>query len=308
MALYKYVTKTRFDVLENGYIRFTQPAAFNDPFELFPYFESISPEKNIEQYIRKYEWDEAGIDQMMEESWQKELKKYPGVNIPFPLIKSLMKNYFDQRKPLIMEMFQNFMTMKSPEFRELAINTIMKSINDTIGILCLSETPDNILMWSHYSANHTGFVIEFDENHSFFDQRKKENEISGHIKKVRYSRMRPQIILFDPNLSNEENVEKWIKDFFWVKSSDWTYEQEWRITQTFRDWKGIIKETIPPTYLFPMPTDCIKAIIVGCRVKMSDLELLKILLKSDSKFSHIIMKKASIDEKQYQINIKEINI
>lgn len=241
MALYKYVTIERIDVLQNGNIRFTQPAAFNDPFELFPYFESISPEKDIEEYIGKHEWNEAEIDQMLEESWNKELKRYP-VKIPFPLVKSFMKYGFDQHKPVIMEIFRNFMTMNSPQFRELAINTIAKSINDTFGILCLSEKADNILMWSHYSANNTGFVIEFDENNSFFDQRDKINEIRRHVKKVRYSNERPQITLLDPNLSNEENIEKWIKDFFWVKSSDWAYEKEWRIFQTFRDWQGTIKK------------------------------------------------------------------
>lgn len=308
MALYKYVTMERIDVLENGHIRFTQPTAFNDPFELFPYFESIAPEKDIEEYIRKHEWNDAEIDQMLEESCNKELKKHSGVNIPFPHIKNYMKYGFDQFKPFIVEMLRNFMTMKTSPMRELAINTILESVNNEIGILCLSETPDNILMWSHYSANHTGFVIEFDENHSFFDQREKENEIRRHVKKVRYSNKRPQITLFDPSLSTEENIEKWVKDFLWVKSSDWAYEKEWRMFQTFRDSEGTVKETVPPIYLFPMPINCVKAIIIGCKVKMEDIKTLRNLLKSDSKFSHIIMKKALIDEKQYKLNITEMII
>ncbi len=250
----------------------------------------------------------AEIDQMLEESWQKELKKYPGANLPFPFVKNLMKNGFNQHKPLIMEFFRNFMTMKTPQFREFALDTLMKSVNDIIGILSLSETPDNILMWSHYSANHTGFVIEFDEKHSFFDQREKENEELRRVRKVRYSNERPQMTLLDPNLSNEETIEKLIKDFFWLKSTDWAYEKEWRMLHVFRDWKGLIKETAPRIYLYPMPTDCIKAIIIGCRTKIEELESLKNLVKSDSKFSHIIMKKASIDEKQYKININKINI
>ncbi len=35
------------------------------------------------------------------------------------------------------------------------------------GVLSLTETQDNLLMWSHYSGQHTGMVIEFDESHSF---------------------------------------------------------------------------------------------------------------------------------------------
>lgn len=36
MIVYKYVHPDRIDVLENGLIRFTQPAALNDPFDLRP--------------------------------------------------------------------------------------------------------------------------------------------------------------------------------------------------------------------------------------------------------------------------------
>jgi hypothetical protein len=30
-----------------------------------------------------------------------------------------------------------------------------------LGILCLTETPDNHLMWVHYAAGHAGFVVGF---------------------------------------------------------------------------------------------------------------------------------------------------
>jgi hypothetical protein len=38
MIAYKYVTPDRIDVIENGCIRFTQAAALNDPFEIYPCF------------------------------------------------------------------------------------------------------------------------------------------------------------------------------------------------------------------------------------------------------------------------------
>ncbi len=41
--------------------------------------------------------------------------------------------------------------------------------NSIIGLLSLSSVPDNILMWSHYSNNHTGFVIGLDTNSLFHD-------------------------------------------------------------------------------------------------------------------------------------------
>jgi hypothetical protein len=218
MPLFKYVTFERLDILKNEHIRFTQPSAFNDPFELFPYFEAIAPKQNIEEFIQDFNWDESEVNKMLEESWQGELKKYPGADIPFASVQDVLSEGFEQFKPLIISFFRNFMSMKGARNRDLAVNTIKKSLNDTIGILSLSEIEDNILMWSHYSADHTGFVIEFDEKHPFFDQRKKSSEMRRHVKRVRYSDKRPRLTIFDPNLKNDEHIDKWIKDFLWVKS------------------------------------------------------------------------------------------
>ncbi|HBV6183205.1 TPA: DUF2971 domain-containing protein, partial [Klebsiella pneumoniae] len=44
------------------------------------------------------------------------------------------------------------------------INATRQQIMSTYGIVCLTPNPDNYLMWSHYSASHTGFCIGFDDD------------------------------------------------------------------------------------------------------------------------------------------------
>lgn len=44
MALYKYVRPERIDVIDKRELRFTQPGALNDPFELRPRFEALISE------------------------------------------------------------------------------------------------------------------------------------------------------------------------------------------------------------------------------------------------------------------------
>jgi hypothetical protein len=46
-GLYKYLRPERADVLKSLEIRFTQPNALNDPFELRPRFESLIPEAEV---------------------------------------------------------------------------------------------------------------------------------------------------------------------------------------------------------------------------------------------------------------------
>lgn len=217
MAIYKYVAPERLDILMNANIRFTQPAAFNDPFECFPYFETIAPEKDIDDFLKKDAWDEKKIDRMLEESWKTESIKSLGVSIPFDIVKDQMKAMMSESKPVICDIFRGLMTLRTSPARDITLSALMEAMNKEIGIVSLTEKRDNLLMWAHYSSNHTGFVIEFDENHPFFDQRKNEKEIRGHLKKVRYSIDRPQIALLDQSLSEEENLDKWIKDILYPK-------------------------------------------------------------------------------------------
>ncbi|WP_297480123.1 DUF2971 domain-containing protein [uncultured Photobacterium sp.] len=44
---------------------------------------------------------------------------------------------------------------------------IISGLGDSFGVLSLSRSRHNLLMWSHYAQSHTGFVIGFDETHKF---------------------------------------------------------------------------------------------------------------------------------------------
>lgn len=48
MKLHKYVTADRIDVLKNELIRFTQPSALNDPWELKPRTDHLVSDHDIE--------------------------------------------------------------------------------------------------------------------------------------------------------------------------------------------------------------------------------------------------------------------
>jgi len=47
MTLFKYIRPERLDVIDNLEIRFTQPNALNDPFELHPPIDSIVAEADV---------------------------------------------------------------------------------------------------------------------------------------------------------------------------------------------------------------------------------------------------------------------
>jgi DNA-directed RNA polymerase subunit RPC12/RpoP len=112
-----------------------------------------------------------------------------------------------------------------------------------LGVFCLTEANDNILMWSHYADGHRGFCIEF--------ERSESNELGGES-------CVPVIYPKDnavPNFKLKALAER--KAFARIattKAKLWVYEKEWRMIS--RD---------PGGGLYPIPGR-ISAIIFGLRM------------------------------------------
>jgi len=214
MSLNKYLTIDTLKKVIAGSIRFTQPGAFNDPFELLP-----------ELYVPKSFSNE-------------ELK------ISFDVMSQ-------RRLPSVGELNSDFI---SNECNDITSRKIRDSLNESIGILCLSTNKDSLLMWSHYADEYSGAVIEFDDNHEFF---------KGKID-VDYRTHRP-IKDISSYISDEKAIP--IAELC-VKSKEWEYESEVRIARSLFDCKKVNNEGKFPLYVMDIPQDCIKSIILGERTSI----------------------------------------
>ena len=301
MKIFKYLSSERIDVLKNAHIGFTPPGAFNDPFESFPYFKAIAPKWDMDRFIEQKGWDQRKIEDMLEESWEAQLQKYPNLKIPFSSVKGLMTAMLEQARPNLTDHFKQFMTVDGETYRELAIDTLLNAMNREIGILCLTEKRDNLLMWAHYASNHSGFVVQFDTESSYFDQRKKTDEIRGHLRKVRYAKKQPELVLMDRNLSQEQTIDRWVDDIFFVKSKHWEYEQEWRMAMTLRDCQRVIQRGSHKIHLFPFPKDSVRALILGCKISKEDKDFIIKIVEQDADYSHVEIIQAKIDDKKYRL-------
>jgi hypothetical protein len=127
-SLYKYVSIDGLRQILKGSVRFTQPSAFNDPFELLP--EIVIPDGEPEQQI--------------------------GVKLDI---------FGKRRHPPVGEVdtIPTGYQSSDPTSRD-----IVQQLNGLIGIFCLSRTSDSLLMWSHYAQQYAGAVVEFDASHDFF--------------------------------------------------------------------------------------------------------------------------------------------
>jgi hypothetical protein len=170
---------------------------------------------------------------------------------------------------------------------------------DSLGILSLTKRNDNVLMWSHYANNHMGFVIEFDEGHPFFATRNEGDDMLSGLTKVKYYEEIPKIdVLFD-------RLFGWDPLFFF-KSIKWEYEEELRMIRKLSESDRRIANSTGDIYLFALPPECIRSIILGCRMLESEKQKIIGYINKEARYKHVKILEASMDRQSFSIGINPI--
>jgi len=126
-----------------------------------------------------------------------------------------------------------------------------------LGVTCLSEENDNLLMWSHYGGRYKGFCLEFDTNYEPFNKSIK----------VEYSHKMPKI---DPvSLVLRDGKDQFIQ-LFCLKSKSWEYEREWRVMHTTAG------------TLYTYPPEALSGIYFGPDMEFECLEIIALILQNQN--------------------------
>ena len=130
----------------------------------------------------------------------------------------------------------------------------LSDIANRIGVLCLTEKPDNLLMWSHYADKHRGFVIGL--------ERSPDNPVGRQATPVVYQEAYPRLGAehFDPKVNPQSADQLWL-----TKSAHWAYEREWRLLAL----EGRRHHTIGTP---------IRSLIFGMRMPSADRQVVRELL------------------------------
>jgi len=247
-------------IISDCKIWYSNPTQFNDPFDCAPTVVLFTIEEKRE--------------------FSRSLLNSENPDIPDAWRETLQRALNDEQ--LLNQMVDRVLT---PEYLEKRMSQY--------GVLSLSSTNDNALLWSHYSSSHRGFAIEFDVTqiaHYHVPNLEKypldyfESRLMA--KPVDYSANRP------PSISSAHHLAT----PYFHKGSEWAYEEEYRVLSNFGPG------------LKPFDCDLISGIYLGCNVSNETKQkVLKVVQDFTEKTGNSIRKyQARTDNRTYELHFDEI--
>lgn len=278
--LYKYFGAERSSFFNDLRVRFSQLGSFNDPFEGRPDIRTFAKGEDMLRRLGSVTRDES-------ESVYQSLPPH-------------VKSTFTAGQVHVLA--EHIVKTKGAELRAQvesvtphAAAFITGEIDRRLGVLCLSEVPDSLLMWAHYGSSHTGFVVEFDAWHPCFHQQLSSEDDLRHLRRVQYRESRPSAPL----------AEMEATDLFLAKSGHWDYEREWRIVRPLDDAIATIPGDPYPTKLFEIPADAVQSVIFGTRMGDDAEKGIKTAIESSKQLGHVRMMKAAPSASHFLLEIHE---
>lgn len=284
MRLFKYFSSERVVDLQKSLIRFSQPEVFNDPFEFLPHVTAISSDEALQKTI----------EQAISAGCSEEYERLIGLGVNMDLSKDEFKNVMSPMLRGKLAPIDDVLKGMTP----YALKHMYDHLNKNVGVLCLSEKNNDILMWAHYAESHKGFVVEFDSGSEFFDQTLSAQDNLRKLLKVEYSEKRPSL-----TISDITEVE-----LFLAKSKHWEYEKEWRMVMPLKEACEVISHSAGDIYLFEYPRQAIRSIVFGARMQEELIRDVVSGLASAGGFEHVIFYKAEIHAELYEINVDKIKL
>lgn len=181
---------------------------------------------------------------------------------------------------------------------------IFGQIKSRIGVLCMSKTPKNILMWAHYANGHKGIVYGFDEN-LFKDSESKALQkaplpikYDSEYKPLSYisltqNNFKSKVIYL---LKNIKDNELQFAESLFIKAKDWAYEEEVRFLNIGKS--GVAINFNPAS---------LNTIIFGANMLHGEIKKTISLCQDNHSLNHIHFQQAKFIDGRFELRFETIN-
>lgn len=285
--LYKYYGSDRIEVFENFLVRFSQPKALNDPFELSikanPNTLAKGAEKLAKEVANPFAFVRMAIGSAIQQTTQHERIKA----LPW-LLRLAISTIIIVAAPILALLVLPFARKHLVRILSAAGSDLQKMLHEKgagiVLVFSCSALWQSVPLWAHYAGNHTGFVIGFDPETAFKATTKKGPTFLKP-RAVKYIKQAPKI-----SLSKGKSG-----DLFCSKFEDWRYEREWRFIGLSDDaaQRGRFHAG-QEVLLFPLDSASIREVVFGLQTPDCVIQTVKDCLE-----------KAGISPVLYRVGLTE---
>ena len=285
--LYKYraVSDYSLDNLNTDTVWVNKPSDYNDPYEFYEKIDfnkiyTALTKKHIDQLLDRFTKKIPVPDKILNEAKKKDNP------LKFLCEHLLKENDFSDSQ--VNNYFAALEEVIEKHGKEIIANRI-NDIQDKMKVCSFCESPEVLLMWSHYADSHKGICIEY------------------NIQKWRESDIRRRIlfpVIYKNSLYNSTNHllrfinEENFNNLYPIisgstKSNEWNYEKEWRFI--FQNGDSF------PAQNYPMNCQC--KVYLG--YKIEDESKKKIIKICENKNIDVYQSKLKSDS--YSLEFEKIN-
>jgi hypothetical protein len=285
---YKYRSaKAAIEILGKLEVCCSSPTIFNDPFDTM-----------IELRLG---FDSADFQKLLWERYQHVIHSEPDYSCPRTTKLGYLINYFrenpDRLGPVVHfeEVSSKFANIDSKATADRILsesNAIWMDYLQNERIFCMSETYDEILMWSHYADHHRGAVIEF----KCLPNLDRAFNVAD---KIIYTTTIPKFGTFNQWFDHATgkkplDLRELSKQYSFTKSMHWASEKEWRF--------ALKKKSIdnkPYEFREVLPEE-LSAIYLGCKIGENEKDQIEKLIQRF--LPHMKIFQAVMDKDEYQLH------
>lgn len=280
MSIYKYLAANRVQALDTATLRATQASALNDPFELKPFFRTVFGMDDLNRVLDERASNDSILDEVYAGLPDQVRSALSRAQVRLLLEREDMQLVLNRTRQEVRTHIENML----PAFSERTRRMLHDKLEHTVGIVSFTDDPQSQLMWAHYASEHKGFVIEFDEAHSFFDQRRSAEDEFLHLRPVQY---------MPASHAHESLGDLDGTAVLCVKQSDWAYERELRLLVPVNP--DDQPEVTEPVHLIHFPRSCVQRVILGHRASDTVESELRAILQRHVGYANAEIWRASAD-------------
>jgi hypothetical protein len=283
---YKYATAaTALRIVINRTLRWSSPSLFNDPFDVPQEADlGFTPDQLQDAIVQRFRdyLDGRGA---------------PGTPAAAMLLGLMKQHSRRQSIDAILADFRATMVLTAIPFaiNFEALREAWREQLPKLRILCFSEIPDSVLMWSHYTNSHQGVVLQFeisDERDSSF--------------------LLAQPVIYRDSLPTLPGVDFWVRavlgeigidwdeflrEYHYVKTPAWAYEKEYRIVSYAKPGdRALFTDEL-------FNAEDLRGLILGARISPSDADALVSAVRRVG--PHVRVDRARLDPTSRTVSIDE---